>query len=82
MNLYESLWNQNGESHFTNNVGYGNVISWKGRQGMNDSWVPDAASWRKNAESSTDETVAMTQGEWTLWVNKLAGAGVKVGLAA
>jgi parallel beta-helix repeat protein len=81
-NVGAYIWNQNSESHFTNNVGYGNVISWEGQQGMNDSWVPDAASWRKNAESSTDETVAMTQGEWTLWVNKLAGAGVKVGLAA
>ncbi len=78
-NVGAYIWNENGEAHFTNNSGYGNLIGWNGKDGRNDSWTPDAASWTVNGAVRGQVSIATTQNEWVLWVNKLAGSGVTVG---
>jgi hypothetical protein len=76
------VWNQNGESGFTNNTGSGNVIGWTTKSGNNDSWTPDAASWTGNNEMDNTVTPATAQAEQAIWQAKLTKATVTVGVAS
>ena len=80
-NVGAYIWNMNNEAGFVRNIGYNNVIGWAQGNGRNDYWVPDASGWSGNASMGGSITLATEAAEWTLWSNKLAGAGVTVGPA-
>lgn len=76
------IWNQNGESGFTNNVAYGNTIAWTTPNGNNDSWTPDAASYTGNNDTDTTVTPSAAQAELATFQAKLTKASITVGLTA
>jgi len=80
-NVGAYIWNMNNEAGFVRNIGYNNLIGWAQGNGRNDYWVPDASGWSGNASMGGSITLATEAAEWTLWSNKLAGAGVTVGPA-
>ncbi|HEX2972892.1 MAG TPA: NPCBM/NEW2 domain-containing protein [Tepidisphaeraceae bacterium] len=80
-NVGAYIWNQNGESTFSGNSGYNNVVGWAQGSGRNDAWTPDAAKWTGNTSMSGSITRATEAAEWTLWQNKLASSKVTIGPA-
>ena len=74
------IWNANGESTFSGNIGHDNVVGWVNADGRNDWWVPDASAWDNNTSLSGNVTPATIQGESAIWQNKLTGAGVSSGV--
>jgi hypothetical protein len=74
------IWNANHSKSFARNSGSGNLIGWNTSSGRNDWWVPDASSWTNNTPWPGTITLSTESGEWTYWQNKLASAGIHVGV--
>ena len=77
-----TIWNANLESTFTNNSGHDNYVAWVSRGQRNDWWVPDASGWMDNVSAPEPITRDTERAEWTLWLTKLAGAAVNLGLVS
>jgi hypothetical protein len=78
-NVGAYIWNQNDESTFANNIGYGNLVGWVSESRRNDWWVPDAAQWFNNSNWPDPLAQSTEADEWTFWVQKTLAAKIVVG---
>jgi hypothetical protein len=81
-NVGAYIWdvNNSGAGEFFNNSGTGNQVGWLRFGERNDWWVPDATAWTGNTAWPGNINANTVAGEWTFWLNKLAGNGFTVGV--